>query len=164
MLSAWDSEDQDAPVRFKLGEKEGKYYRLAKEVLGSKRDIYIHEDFPLTTKMFMAERNISVLRKLDALATEIVRIGGDEENSIPKDAYLELIKKFPNSTELNKYTLARIGAVISSYIATKSDYEEKYQRYMNNQYRRPKCISGHSQSRVRKISVSRLKNQGYAFI
>lgn len=55
-----------------------------------------------------------------------------KQTAIPETVFLELLNKFPNSYELEKYASARVSAVISSYISTKEDYEEKYLQYMNS--------------------------------
>ncbi|MCP4155127.1 MAG: DUF4263 domain-containing protein [bacterium] len=131
LISERNSENENAPVRFVIGTRDGEYYRLSKEVLGIENDLYIHDGISLTTKTFIAERNISVFSKLDRIVGETVRIGGQEENAIPEDTFSELLQKFPNSYELSKYASARVGAVISSYINTKVNDEEKYHQYMN---------------------------------
>lgn len=131
LVSEEDPEDEDAPALFVIGTKKSEYYCLSKDVLGIEHDLFIHESIELTPKTFIAERNISIFSKLDRLAGSTIRIGGPEETAIPEAAFFELLQKFPNSYELTRYASARVGAVVSSYIATKEDYEEKYQQYMN---------------------------------
>jgi hypothetical protein len=132
LLSELDIENEDAPVTFKIADKDGDYYRFSKDILSLEHDLFIHKDRPLNNKTFFAERNISVFSKIDAVSDESIYIGGENENSIPEQVFDELLKNFPNSHELTKYTDARISAVISSYLTVKADYEESYQRYMNN--------------------------------
>ncbi len=81
--------------------------------------------------MFIAERNISIFSKIANLIQGSIYIGGPQENAIPKQAFQKLLQKFPNTYELNRYASARIGAVISSYLKLKEDYEDKYQKYIN---------------------------------
>ncbi len=99
--------------------------------MGIEHDLFIHEDIELTTKIFIAERNISIFSRLDQLIKGDVRIGGQDDSSIPEEAFTKLLRNFPNSYELTRYAFARVGAVISSYLKTKEDYEEKYQNYMD---------------------------------
>jgi len=66
------------------------------------------------------------------MITGSLYVGGNEESSIPTSIYYELLKAFPNTHELNRYASARISSVISSYIETKKDYEEQYQKYLNS--------------------------------
>lgn len=131
LVSNEDPDDPEAPVLFNIGTAHGEYYRLSKDVFGLQDDIFIHKDTRLTQQFFVAERNISILARLDRLSNGTIHIGGSDEEAIPEGAFAELVQKFPNTYELNRYASARVGAVISSYIATKEDYEAKYQRYMN---------------------------------
>lgn len=94
-------------------------------------DLYIHDSIKFERKLFVAERGISIFKKIDSLVEQEVYIGGDVENSIPISTYKELISGFPNTYELNKYSEARISGIISSYLETKEDYESKYQKYLN---------------------------------
>lgn len=131
LVSEEDPKNEDASVEFEIGTKEGEYYRLSKDVLGLENELFIHESIELTTKTFIAERNISVFSKLDRLSGSTIRVGGPDHTAIPELAFLELLQKFPNSYELTKYASARIDAVISSYVDTREDYEEKYHQYIN---------------------------------
>ena len=131
LISEEDPETRDASVEFEIANKDGEYYHLSKEVLGIDNDLFIHESINLTTKTFIAERNISVFSKLDQLTGSTIRVGGPDKTAIPESAFSEMLQKFPNSYELTKYASARIGAVISSYMDIKEDYEEKYKQYMN---------------------------------
>lgn len=68
------------------------------------------EGWRLERKVFIAERNISIfgrIAKLKQGATPIV-IGGRREGSIPLEAFWELLERFPNSMEVNRYAAARI--------------------------------------------------------
>lgn len=131
LISEPDAENEDAPVEFEIAVKEGEYYRISKDILSLEHDVFIQEDMQFTNKTFIAERNISVFSKIDNISDEPIYIGGANEKSIPESVFLELLKSFPNSYELTKYASARMSAVISSYLSTKEEYEENYQKYMN---------------------------------
>ncbi|MUK62715.1 Shedu anti-phage system protein SduA domain-containing protein [Aliivibrio fischeri] len=118
-------------VEFHVANKEGKYYRFSKKVLSLKNDLFIDEAVDFNKKFFVAERGISVIPKVDNLVENSIYIGGDHEDAIPLLIYIELLKSFPNSYELNMYSNARISSILSSYIDTKEDYESKYQKYLN---------------------------------
>lgn len=124
------------PIEFKAAEKRGEYYCFSKDVLSIDHDLYIHEEVKLERKIFIAERGISVFRKIDRLVNESIYVGGNEDSSIPEATFKQLLSKFPNTYELNRYASARISGVLSSYIETKDDYEEKYQKYLNNRVSR----------------------------
>ncbi len=131
LITKKDSEHEDAPVLFKVATKDGEYYKFPKHILGIEDDLFIHIDIDITSKTFIAERNISIFSKLDRLTEGAIYVGGTESNSIPESGFSDLLQKFPNSYELTRYASARVGAVISSYLETKEDYEEKYHKYMN---------------------------------
>lgn len=131
LISKRDTEDEFAPVEFKIAVKQGEYYRISKDILSLEHDVFIQEYIPLTSKTFIAEKNISVFSKIDDIADETIYIGGTNEKSIPEPVFSNLLKNFPNSYELKKYVSARVSTVISSYLTTKKEYEENYQKYMN---------------------------------
>ncbi len=131
LIKIHDHDDEDAPVEFIVALREGDYYRFPKYLLSLEHDLFIHEDIELGRKIFVAERGISIFSKIDKVSSESIYIGGENESSIPKSVFLDLLKNFPNSYELTKYASARISAVISSYLITKEEYEENYQKYMN---------------------------------
>jgi hypothetical protein len=131
LISTVDEENGENPVEFEAAFKNGGYYRFPKEILSLKHDLYVHEDVKLERKLFVAVRDISIFPKIDNLVDSPIYLGGDNEDAIPMSVYYELLKAFPNTNELNKYASARISSVLSSYIATKEDYEASYQQYLN---------------------------------
>ncbi|CAG36066.1 unknown protein [Desulfotalea psychrophila LSv54] len=131
LSSAFNKEDEEAPVEFEVAVKDGEYYRFPKDILSLKHDLYVHEDIKLERRFFVAERNISIFPKIDNMVNRPIYIGGDEEDAISMPVYYGLLKTFPNTNELNKYVSARISGVLSSYIEINDDYEERYQQYLN---------------------------------
>lgn len=131
LIAEEDPDDEDAPVLFEIATRAGEYYKFPKNILGIGDDLFIHVDLDLTSKTFIAERNISIFSKIDRLTKGPIYVGGTEANSIPESGFSDLLQKFPNSYELTRYASARVGAVISSYLEIKEDYEEKYHKYMN---------------------------------
>jgi len=131
LLTSFDQNDEQDPVEFQVAEKVGEYFCFPKEVLSIEHDLYIHEQIKLERKLFVAERGISIFGKLDDLVKESIYIGGNEDGAIPELTIKELLKAFPNTYELNRYASARIAGILSSYIETKNDYEDKYQDYLN---------------------------------
>lgn len=124
-------EDELNEVSFVLAKRSGEYYKFDRKVLCITNNLYIHKDFMIDRKTFIAERKISVFSRLDALVTEDIYIGGAEFNAIPESVFISLLKKFPNSYELKKYTQARIDAMLTNYINTKEDSQQQYLDYMN---------------------------------
>ncbi|WP_230988359.1 Shedu immune nuclease family protein [Bathymodiolus japonicus methanotrophic gill symbiont] len=131
LVSSFDKYNEYDPVEFEVAKKKQGYYCFPKDLLCLDYDLYIHEDIKLEKKMFVTHLNISIFLKINKIINGSIYIGGEEENSIPESVFKELLDAFPNSYELKKYTLARISAVLSSYLDTKEDYEEKYHKYLN---------------------------------
>lgn len=121
----------DATVEFNIADKKQDYYCFNKDILSLNHDLYIHKNINLEHRIFVAVRGISIFKKIDNHVSNSIYIGGDNENSIPESIFIELLKNFPNTHELNKYASARISSILSSYLDTKDDYEEKYQKYLN---------------------------------
>jgi hypothetical protein len=132
LISSQDKENEDAPIEFEVAKRKGEYYRFPKDILSLEHDLYIHEDVRLERKLFVAERNISIFPKIDRMVARSIYVGGNNENAIPESVYRDLLKNFPNTYELNRYASARISSVLSSYLDTKEDYEEQYQKYLNS--------------------------------
>lgn len=124
LISSRDEDNEDAPIEFEVAKRAGEYYCFPKNVLSLEHDLYIHEDVSLERKLFIAERNISIFPKIDRMVSKSIYVGGDDENAIPESVFWDLLKKFPNTYELNRYASARISSVLSSYLDTKEDYEE----------------------------------------
>jgi len=131
LLSSFDENNEDKSVEFEVAFKDQDYYRFPKEILSLDHDLYIHEDVVLERKLFVAERGIAIFPRLDDLVDGPIYVGGNNEKSIPGPVFKQLLKQFPNTYELNRYAAARIDSVISSYIETKDDYNELYQKYLN---------------------------------
>lgn len=132
LLSSFDKNNEDESVVFKVAFREGEYYCFPKGILSLENDLYIHEDIKLERKLFVAERGISIFPKIDRMVTGPLYLGGEEGGAIPASIYHGLLKAFPNTYELNRYASARISSVLSSYIDTKEDYEDQYQKYLNS--------------------------------
>lgn len=136
LLTTFDEENELAPVEFQVAQKVGEYFCFPRDVLSIEHDLYIHQDIKLERKLFVAERGISIFGKLDDLVNESIYIGGSKDGAIPERTIKELLKAFPNTYELNRYASARIAGVLSSYVETKDDYEEKYRKYLNKRVSR----------------------------
>lgn len=119
---------------FKIGELLNGYYRLDPEVFGTTHTFYIAEDINIKSEYFVAYRNISILPKIDKLVSTDVYISDAEDISsghLPLSEYTRLIKSFPNTTELTKYTDARISQTLSNYFDGLGHITENYEQYLN---------------------------------
>ncbi|WP_319408743.1 Shedu immune nuclease family protein [uncultured Desulfosarcina sp.] len=131
--SEWyDDHEEDEEYVFIFGELlSDSYFKINSNIVATENTFYLHRSMPITPDLFIAYRDISILRKIDKLVKENLYIGGDREDAMPESAYIELIEKFPNSYELTKYASARVGACLRDYFETASDTELIFQKYMN---------------------------------
>lgn len=119
---------------FVLAELEGEYFRIKPDVVGTQNTFYFHKDIAFRKELFVASRGISILRKIDRLVSADVYIGGPMDGAMPIEAYSELIKKFPNSYELDRYADARVGACLADYFDGTHDAERLYNQYINKKF------------------------------
>ena len=126
-----DDDDADDTERiFKLGVVDGKYYRVDKAILGLKHDLLLDEAMRLDVSLFVANRDISIFRRIDELVDESIVVGGTAEGALPLVDFENLQKNFPTSTELTHYARARISRVLKDYFGTLSDAESKLNSYL----------------------------------
>ncbi|MBM9617079.1 hypothetical protein JWJ90_22760 [Desulfobulbus rhabdoformis] len=128
------SEEPDAefdPVEFVLGLLQGEYYVINMRVLGLENPLYISKEFKFSRKSFLAERDISIFGRIDSLSSQAVYIGGAHSTAIPEVEFERLLSHFPTSSELTRYSQARITQVLGEYLSSKEDYLEKFQKVRN---------------------------------
>lgn len=119
------------PISFVFAEKMGEYFKVKKNVLSDKNDIYFHKDIDLILEYFVAETKISLFKQILSLINEDIYIGGTNTNSIPFNSFEELIKRFPTTYEKNLYAEARITSIIKNYFESTIDFEKKFENYRN---------------------------------
>ena len=87
----------------------------------------------LERKVFVAERNISIFRKIAELIApdQPIIVGGSRAGAIPIPDFQALLSKFPNTGELNRYAAARVSTVIGDYITPLKDARAQYEVYLN---------------------------------
>jgi len=115
---------------FKLATTEDGYFRIDKATLGLKRDLLLDMAMKLEPQVFIANRDISIFRKIDELIDEQIIVGGENESAIPLVDFEQLIQTFPTSTELTHYARSRISRVLKDYFGTISDAEGKLNSYL----------------------------------
>jgi len=130
LLKEDDSESEDVRT-FVLGIAEDDFYRIDRDVLSLKHDLLISKGMPISHKTFIANRDISVFRKIDDLVDEPIVVGSDSDGAIPLDDFEELLRNFPTSTELTHYANARISMTLKDYFGTMSDAQQKLDAYLN---------------------------------
>lgn len=123
-------DDVGTEIIFKLGTTEDCYYRIDKAILGLKHDLLLDKTMKLNPQVFVANRDISVFRKVDELVDEQIVVGGENDGAIPLADFDYLLKTFPTNTELTHYARSRIARVLKDYFGTLSDAESQLNGYL----------------------------------
>ena len=77
------SDDNESEERcFQLGSLQGDYYKIPKKRLNLKNDLFLEKNMRIDRKTFIAEKGISIFRKVDELIEEKIFVGGDDENGV----------------------------------------------------------------------------------
>lgn len=118
---------------FKFGTFEGDYVRIPGRIFGIRNELLISCDITLKRSIFVAERNISIFGRLSSLLehSNPIVIGGTRQDAIPKSAFEDLLKKFPNSYEMNRYADARVHTILAQYLDGMKDARGRYENYLN---------------------------------
>lgn len=132
--SGYELIEEEAFV-FKLGLRSEDYFFVPARILGLEHDLLLHESMKINRKTFVAERGISVFRKIDDVVGEPIVIGGDREGCIPVDEFEYLLKNFPTTTEMNHYSHAQITRILKDYFEVISDAEAKLNDYLHRKTR-----------------------------
>lgn len=126
---------------FRFARWKSGYHRIEGRVFGIPNDVLLADrDIKFERKLFVAERNVSIFRRLAEVIgrdRDIV-VGGSESGSIPVEVFEQLLKKFPNSTELDRYANARVSNIIGEYFDGMRDFRAQYEAYLS---RRKSVIS-----------------------
>jgi hypothetical protein len=86
------------------------------------------------------------LAKVIGKGQDIV-VGGTQSGNIPVDVFDQLLKKFPNSTELDRYANARVANIIGEYFDGMRDFRTQYETYLS----RRKSVISPSTSQPREL-------------
>lgn len=136
--------DGDADYQFMFATRADGYFRIEGRVFDIPNTVLIaDEGLRLDRKVFVAERGISILRKIANLIApdQVIAIGGELTGSIPITDFQILIDNFPTSTELDHYAAARVATVVGDYISPLKDARAQYETYLS---RRRSTISSSS--------------------
>jgi hypothetical protein len=112
------------------------YFKIDKHKLDIEIDIYFHKEIKFNSKLFRAERDISIFRKINKIIHENIYIGSDDKANLPFNEFLVLLQNFPNSYELSKYANARIFTIIDEHFTQIDDAKDNYEKYLNKKISR----------------------------
>lgn len=123
----------DYEYRFRFGTFEDDYVRIPARILDIKNDLLISREVTLKRSIFAAERNVSIFGRLSELLehSDPILIGGGRRDAIPWEVFNELLKKFPNTYELNRYADARVHTILSQYLDGMRDARGRYESYLS---------------------------------
>ena len=132
--------NEEESIAFQIGIEEENFFKLDKDVFNININIFIDKNIKITPKFFTANKNISILSKLEKVIKESIYIVLDENyeenhentNQIPISAYKTLLTTFPNNTELIKYSHMRIATALNEYFNDIDTFKVKYEQYLNN--------------------------------
>ena len=132
--------NEEESIAFQIGIEEENFFKLDKDVFNININIFIDKNIKITPNFFTANKNISILSKLEKVIKESIYIVLDENyeenhentNQIPISAYKTLLTTFPNNTELIKYSHMRIATALNEYFNDIDTFKVKYEQYLNN--------------------------------
>ena len=142
----------DYEYRFQLGTFDDGYVKIPARILDIKNDLLISRDVTLKRRIFAAERNVSIFSRLSELLdhSDRIVIGGTRPGAIPLGVFEELLKKFPNTYELDRYADARVQTILSQYLDGMKDARGRYESYLNKKT---------SLASITKLDLGALKRQ-----
>lgn len=123
----------DFVYRFRFAVRRGDYFEVPGRVFDIPNPVLIAAGgVRLERKTFAAERNISVIGAIADLvpSDQPIIIGGQRPDAIPVADYEALLRKFPNTGEMNRYAAARVATIVGDYIQPLKDAREQYERYL----------------------------------
>ena len=132
LLRDSDGSDFEDTLWFCIGSFDDSYTLLNPKVINTDHKFFFSNDIKLKPSLFVAYRNISILRKIDALVERDIYVGGswDAKGGMPFEAYQSLIESFPKTAELDKYANSRIATCIKEYFPECDKYDQIYERFL----------------------------------
>lgn len=132
-LRVFDIYDEDS-ICFSIGKYVEGYVEINKEVFGTSHTFFFGENIKFSQRMFVANRNVSILSKIDHVIDGDIYIGGEKQKEkyyMPYEEFTKLIDIFPNSTELTKYVHKRIAGIVKEFVPQCDKYEHIYEKYVS---------------------------------
>lgn len=152
--------DEDS-ICFAIGEYVGGYVEINQEIIVTRHKFFFSEDIKFNQKMFVANKNVSILRKIDEIVDGDIYIGGEKHEEfhyIPYGEFKALIELFPNSSEMTKYVHKRIASLVKEFIPQCDKYEYIYEKYIRE--RETQYINRFSEDKLsfnKKIKLEQFK-------
>ncbi|BCW89712.1 hypothetical protein sos41_28780 [Alphaproteobacteria bacterium SO-S41] len=128
-----DPFEENAEYEFRFATIIGEYLKIEGRIFGIIPNIFLHKNIPLSRKLFAAERNVSIFLRISKIlnSTDDIIIGGDHPSAIPYAEFENLLKKFPNTLELDRYANARVADILGDYLDNMKDARRVYEDYLS---------------------------------
>lgn len=123
--------DFEKEFHFTMGKLEDNYYRIDGRIINITHNLFFHQDIKIEEKIFSGSGRVPIFPIIDKITLNDMYIGGGHESALPYSEFEKLAKEFPNQTEVNKYKLSRITAIIKDYYNIRKDYQTDYENYLN---------------------------------
>lgn len=150
-----ESDEDDPPyeevIEFVFARLENEYYKIKKGVLVNDFDIYFFKDFEFDNKIFVADKEISIFKKIGKVTNENIFIGGNNSDAISEIDFKGILNDFPNPYERKLYSEARISNVIKEFFSSTIDAQKKFEIYIDK-----KATSNKGENLVRLFSEAEL--------
>lgn len=125
--------------RFVLARGGKNYYKISGRKLGIDNEVWIARNgLEWRRKLFVAERDISIFKRIAKVIppNDPIILGGAREDAIPVEVFKDLLRRFPNTYELNRYAEARVAGIIGEYIEPQRDFHGAYEIYLSKRTER----------------------------
>ena len=155
-IQDYDEDNTDDYIYFRFATIEGDYYKVDGSMLGVDYDLYIFRQISVNRKHFVAQRNISIFKRIFKVIEDDIYLGGDK-SYFTLAVLNELVKKFPNTYELNMYAMARIDYILNDYIDYNLNPRYSYESYMNKKVSKPK-------NNVEEIDINNNEIEKYEYL
>ena len=108
-------------LEFIIGQYIGDYVVLNQSILDINHRFCFSKSIELKARLFVADHNISIPKKMSSVFNSDIYIGGDEAQLgyVSASDYELLVKKFPTTTELKHYSNYRVELLLSDYFDDK---------------------------------------------
>lgn len=129
-----DQAEIGEPVfRFRFAKLQDGYYSVPGRILGIDNDVLISDTIKLQRKLFIAERNVGIFRRISKIMPKTVEIviGGHRPEAIAEDVFRRLLDLFPSSGELDRYASARVETIIGEHFDGMKSARDQYEVYLS---------------------------------
>lgn len=123
--------DEPAPVNFVFARLDHEYYKVERGILITKFDIYFCKDFEFDNRIFIAESDISIFKKIEQVINEDIFIGGPNLNAISEVDFRGIVDDFPSRYEKKLYSESRLTNVIKEFFSSTINAEKKFEKYID---------------------------------